>query len=43
MTYAGGRVIHDADSHIMESPVWLREYADEATRAMMPPPDTSGT
>jgi hypothetical protein len=43
MTYAGGRVIHDADSHIMESPDWLREYADEATRAKMAPPDTSGT
>jgi predicted TIM-barrel fold metal-dependent hydrolase len=43
MSYAGPRIIHDADSHIMESPDWLYEYADEATRAKMPTPDTSGT
>ena len=35
MTYAGGRVIHDADSHIMETPDWLASYADEATRSKM--------
>ena len=35
MTYAGGRVIHDADSHIMETPDWLASYADAATRTKM--------
>ena len=35
MSYAGGRVIHDADSHIMESPDWLYEYADAATKDRM--------
>jgi predicted TIM-barrel fold metal-dependent hydrolase len=42
MTYAGGRVIHDADSHIMETPDWLASYADEATRERMSH-DYSGT
>ena len=42
MTYAGGRIIHDADSHIMETPDWLASYADEATRARMSH-DYSGT
>src|SRR3954463_14775491 len=43
MTYAGAREIHEAGSHIMEAPDWLWSYADEATRAKMPKPDTSGT
>jgi len=42
MAYAQGRVIHDADSHIMETPDWLMGYADEATRARMSH-DYSGT
>jgi len=42
MTYAGDRVIHDADSHIMETPEWLASYADEATRERMSH-DYSGT
>ncbi|MHB8671529.1 MAG: amidohydrolase family protein, partial [Acidimicrobiales bacterium] len=28
MAYAEGRVIHDADSHIMEGPDWLIEHAE---------------
>jgi predicted TIM-barrel fold metal-dependent hydrolase len=32
MAYARGRVIHDADSHIMESLDWLPSYADAAIR-----------
>ena len=28
MSYAAGRIIHDADSHIMESLDWLPSYAD---------------
>lgn len=32
MAYAEGRVIHDADSHIMESLDWLPSYADPAVR-----------
>src|SRR4051794_19256028 len=35
MTYAGTREIHDADSHIMETPDWLASYADAATRSKM--------
>jgi len=30
MTYAAGRVIHDADSHVMEPGDWLAPYADAA-------------
>jgi uncharacterized protein len=32
MTYAGGRVIHDADAHIMETAEWLVPYADPQLR-----------
>jgi predicted TIM-barrel fold metal-dependent hydrolase len=32
VAYAQGRVIHDADSHIMESLDWLPSYADKAIR-----------
>jgi predicted TIM-barrel fold metal-dependent hydrolase len=32
MAYAQGRVIYDADSHIMESLDWLPSYADKAIR-----------
>lgn len=32
MPYAAGRVIHDADSHIMESLDWLPSYADPGIR-----------
>lgn len=32
MPYAEGRVYHDADAHIMETPDWLDAFADEKTR-----------
>src|SRR5678815_4453321 len=32
MAYAQGRVINDADSHIMESLDWLPSYADKSIR-----------
>jgi predicted TIM-barrel fold metal-dependent hydrolase len=32
MSYAAGRVINDADSHIMESLDWLASYADPAVK-----------
>jgi hypothetical protein len=28
MSDVGGRAIYDADSHIMELPMWLREYIE---------------
>src|SRR5437763_10914384 len=37
MTYAGDRAILDADSHIMELPGWLEEYADPADRDAVRP------
>jgi predicted TIM-barrel fold metal-dependent hydrolase len=35
-TYAKGRFIYDADSHIVEWPNWLRDYAAPAMRERMP-------
>ena len=32
MPYSSGRVVHDADAHIMETPGWLRDHADPAIR-----------
>ena len=32
MPYAAGRVINDADSHIMESLDWLASYAEPGVR-----------
>jgi predicted TIM-barrel fold metal-dependent hydrolase len=37
MSYAGGRLIHDADSHLMELPDFLTAHADPADRHLMPP------
>jgi predicted TIM-barrel fold metal-dependent hydrolase len=37
MTYAKGRVYHDADAHIMEEPDWLFPYADPDVRERMQP------
>ena len=32
MPYNEGRLIHDADAHLMETPTWLRDHADPAVR-----------
>ncbi len=37
MPYAEGRVIHDADSHVMETSDWLVGFADPAIRDRIPP------
>ncbi len=36
MTYAQGRTCYDADSHIMELPDFLAEYADADMRERVP-------
>ena len=36
MTYAGTRLIHDADSHLMELPDFLSAHADAAVRDRLP-------
>ena len=36
MAYASGRTYHDADSHIMELPDFLRDHADPAFRDRLP-------
>ena len=35
MVYIADRVVHDADAHIMETPNWLRDYADPDIRAQI--------
>ncbi len=37
MTYAGDRRIFDADSHVMELPGWLEEFADSSTTEALRP------
>ena len=32
MPYVSGRLVHDADAHIMETPTWLRDHADPQIR-----------
>ena len=39
MPYVEGRVVHDADAHIMEWPTWLVDYADPAVRDRLQPRD----
>lgn len=36
MPYSQGRIVHDADAHIMETPTWLRDHAEEAFRDRLP-------
>ena len=35
--YVGERVVYDADSHVMELPGWLEEFADAATAEQLRP------
>ena len=35
--YVGARVVYDADSHVMELPGWLEEFADAATAEQLRP------
>src|SRR3954453_3840097 len=37
MPYAEGRLIHDADSHVMETPEWFRDFADPDVRDRLEP------
>ncbi len=41
MPYSTGRVVHDADSHIMEPPTWLRDHADPEFRDRITPSSLS--
>ncbi len=36
MPYAEGRIRHDADAHIMETPSWLRDHAEARFRPRLP-------
>jgi predicted TIM-barrel fold metal-dependent hydrolase len=38
MPYIEARLVHDADAHIMETPNWLRDYADPGIRDRITPP-----
>ena len=37
MAYIEGRLVHDADAHIMETSQWLYDYADPAIRELIAP------
>jgi uncharacterized protein len=36
MAYVEGRVVHDADAHLMETPTWLRDHAEAEYRDELP-------
>jgi uncharacterized protein len=36
MPYSQGRIVHDADAHIMETPTWLRDHAEPRFRDRLP-------
>jgi uncharacterized protein len=36
MPYCEGRIVHDADAHIMETPTWLRDHAEAEFRDRLP-------
>ncbi len=42
MSYVSGRIIHDADAHIMETPTWLRDFADPSVRDRIAPLSLAG-
>jgi predicted TIM-barrel fold metal-dependent hydrolase len=35
--YAHGRLVHDADAHVVETPYWFHPYADPGLRDRLPP------
>jgi len=35
--YNSGRIAHDADAHVMETPTWLRDHADPGVRDRIEP------
>ena len=37
MPYSTGRIVHDADAHLMETPTWLRDHADRSIRDRIEP------
>ncbi len=37
MPYNSGRIAHDADAHVMETPTWLRDHADPGIRDRIEP------
>ena len=36
MPYCEGRIVHDADAHLMETPTWLRDHAEAKFRDRLP-------
>jgi predicted TIM-barrel fold metal-dependent hydrolase len=42
MPYAEGRIFHDADSHVMETPEWLFPYAEPELREKLQPLSLQG-
>ena len=42
MNYVQGRDIHDADSHLLEHPDWLKPYLSSAVRQHVPSLDLHG-